>query len=46
MHPFIENYLSDYIASPNQDFAIMIVGEWGSGKTFFIEDYILKSVSL
>lgn len=44
MHPFIENYLSDYIASPNQDFAVMIVGEWGSGKTFFIEDYIARNL--
>lgn len=44
MHPFIENYLSDYIASPNPDFAIMIVGEWGSGKTFFIEDYIAHNL--
>lgn len=44
MHPFIEEYLSDYIASQNFDYAMMLTGEWGAGKTFFVEDFIGRSL--
>ena len=42
MHAFIENCLDDYIASQNFDYAMMLTGEWGSGKTYFVEDYIAR----
>ena len=44
MHSFIEDYLNDYVASPNPDYAMMLTGEWGSGKTYFVEDYIVRSL--
>ena len=40
MHPFIEDYLNDYIASQSFGYAMMLTGEWGAGKTFFVEDFI------
>lgn len=44
MHVFIEDYLNDYIASEHPDFAVMLTGEWGSGKTFWVEDYIKRNL--
>ena len=44
MHPFIEEYLNDYIASQDFDYAMMLTGEWGSGKTYFIGDFIGRSL--
>ena len=41
---FIEDYLNDYIASEHPDFAVMLTGEWGSGKTYLIEDYIKRNL--
>ena len=38
MHLFIEDYLNDYIASQDFDYAMMLTGEWGSGKTYFVEE--------
>jgi hypothetical protein len=43
----IFEYLTDYLnmkTSPN--FAVMIKGEWGSGKTWFIKDYVEKMKTL
>ena len=37
MNEHIENYCIDYIESEfNPQFAILIKGEWGCGKTYFI----------
>ena len=44
MHTFIEDYLNDYIASEHPDFAVMLSGEWGSGKTYWVEDYIKRNL--
>ena len=38
MYAFIEDYLNDYIASQSFDYAMMLTGEWGSGKTYFVEN--------
>lgn len=39
----ISEYLSHYIGSPLQKRAVYINGEWGTGKTWFIEDFIRKN---
>ena len=46
MHAFIEDYLNDYIASERPDFAVMLTGEWGSGKTYWVEDYIERNLKI
>lgn len=39
---FISEYLDDYLAMKDIDFAVMISGPWGCGKTYFINDYLSK----
>lgn len=34
------NYLNNYIINPNPEFAILINGKWGCGKTFFIKKWV------
>lgn len=36
----IKRYLDQYMAMSQTDFAVFITGEWGCGKTFFIDEYI------
>jgi len=43
MNEHIENYCIDYIESEfNPQFAILIKGEWGCGKTYFINKLISR----
>ena len=35
--------LDCYLKKENPDYAIMITGKWGTGKTYFIKDYIKKT---
>lgn len=35
-------YLNDYVDMPNPQFAVMLTGKWGSGKTFFIKKELEK----
>lgn len=37
---FIKNFLIKYIENPDPQYAIMLKGNWGSGKTFFINKWI------
>lgn len=37
---FIKNFLIEYINNPDPQYAIMLKGNWGSGKTFFINKWI------
>jgi hypothetical protein len=39
----IERYLNRYLNINNPEFAILLNGKWGSGKTFFIDNYINKN---
>ncbi len=39
MNEHITAYLDQYLALPKPDFAVMITGEWGCGKTHFIRAY-------
>jgi hypothetical protein len=34
----VKNYLNDYIKMENPQYAVMITGKWGCGKTFFVKD--------
>ena len=38
----IEDYLNFYFKLSNPDFAILLIGEWGSGKTWFINEIAKK----
>ena len=35
----LKRYLDQYMSMPQTDFAVFITGEWGCGKTFFIDEY-------
>lgn len=39
---FIETYLDHYRRMANTDFAVLIKGPWGCGKTYFIKKYCAK----
>ena len=45
MNRNIRSYLDKYIKYENPQFAVMLTGKWGCGKTYFIKDWI-KSVEL
>jgi hypothetical protein len=36
----IEEYLNNYLLLENPEYAILLKGKWGSGKTYFIQSYI------
>ena len=38
----IAEYLCDYVENLNPQYAVMITGKWGCGKSFFIQNWILK----
>lgn len=38
----VEKFLFKYIENPDPQYAIMLKGNWGSGKTFFINKWIKK----
>lgn len=38
----IKEKINEYIEKENTQYAIMIDGEWGSGKTFFIKNEYIK----
>ena len=40
MNKHIEKYLDHYLEIPHPDYAVMLKGEWGCGKTYFIKKYI------
>ena len=37
---YIKNYLNNYLKINNPEFAVLLSGKWGSGKTYFIENFI------
>ncbi len=39
----IEKYLGHYLQIPNPGFAVLLKGEWGCGKTWFIKNFIKKA---
>ena len=36
----IKKFLDEYLAKPSNDYAVLITGCWGSGKTYFISQYM------
>lgn len=40
----IEKVITDYINTGNTDYAIMVTGGWGSGKTFFWNNTLKKAI--
>ena len=41
----IVEIIKNYILNPNNDNAIMLDGEWGSGKTFFIKNEVIEELT-
>jgi hypothetical protein len=40
MNKHIEENLNHYIALENPEYAVLLSGKWGSGKTYFIDKYV------
>lgn len=40
MNEFIYNYLNEYAATPDPQYAVMLKGKWGCGKTHFINKWL------
>jgi predicted AAA+ superfamily ATPase len=40
MNEYVKNKLEEYIQLNNPQYAIMLSGTWGVGKTFFIDNFI------
>lgn len=40
MNKLISKYLSDYMHNPDPQYAVMLKGEWGCGKSFFVNKWI------
>ncbi|KOT14533.1 hypothetical protein AC245_04160 [Haemophilus parainfluenzae] len=40
MNKHIEKYLDLYLDREDVEYATLLIGEWGCGKTFFIKNYI------
>lgn len=40
MKEFITTYLNSYRQTDNADYAILISGSWGSGKTYFVKQFL------
>lgn len=40
MNEQISQYLNNYITNPDPQYAVMLKGKWGCGKTFFISNWI------
>ena len=39
---YVTKYLDDYIKMCNPQFAVMLKGKWGCGKTYYIQSLINK----
>lgn len=40
MNEFVYNFLTDYAKNPDPQYAIMLKGKWGCGKTHFIKQWL------
>ena len=40
MNESVFSFLNYYTSSPNPQYAVMLRGNWGSGKTFFIQRWL------
>lgn len=40
MNELISKYLSDYLHNPGPQYAVMLKGKWGCGKSFFVNKWI------
>lgn len=40
----IENSIQDYLNEEQSDYAIMLSGEWGAGKTYFVKDEVFRLI--
>ncbi|WP_286033398.1 P-loop NTPase fold protein [Brachyspira pilosicoli] len=43
MHDKIKKVIEDYLSKNNIDYGLLINGDWGCGKTYFINEYFLSN---
>lgn len=41
----IEQIVTDYLSTEKTDYAIMINGDWGSGKTYYVKNTLFKEIN-
>ncbi|HPC43494.1 MAG TPA: P-loop NTPase fold protein, partial [Spirochaetota bacterium] len=44
-HQHIIEIIQEYVQTNDTDYALMINGKWGSGKTYFIKNHLMKSLT-
>ena len=44
MYEKISNIIEDYLNTPNTDYAILLNGEWGCGKTYYVEHELSEAL--
>jgi len=42
MNKHIENYLDLYLEREDVEYATLLTGKWGCGKTYFIKNYTVR----
>ena len=40
MNKNIENFLNEYMKTPDPQYAVFLKGDWGCGKTFFVNNWL------
>lgn len=40
MNKNIENFLNEYMKNPDPQYAVFLKGDWGCGKTFFVNNWL------
>ena len=40
MNKNIENFLNEYMINPDPQYAVFLKGNWGCGKTFFVNNWL------
>lgn len=46
MKEFITDYLNSYRQTDNADYAVLISGAWGSGKTYFVKQFLSSEAAV
>ena len=42
----IESVITEYLKNPRAEYAVMIDGDWGSGKTYFLTHSLVRIMEL
>ena len=42
----IESVIAEYLKNPRAEYAVMIDGDWGSGKTYFLTHSLMRIMAV